>query len=79
MDELNWGEKIGHLIASVEALREDQAHMAIKLDALEKLVAQKLNTVETVFRILKFGGLALIAILTFKFGDVASLWRSFFS
>lgn len=70
--------KIGYLIAKVEEMQVDQQKLAGKLDALEEKVNEKFTTVETVLKTLKFLGLALVAVATFKFGDLGSLWSKLF-
>lgn len=71
-------EKLGYLIAKVEEQGEDLRATVKKLDALEQRVDEKFRTAEATFRVLKFLGLAVVAVLTFKFGDVPNLFRQFF-
>ena len=71
-------EKLGYLIAKVEELALDVKEMRGKYDALEKRVEDKFRTAEITLRILKFIGLAVAAVLTFKFGDLPSLWFKLF-
>ena len=72
-------EKIGYLIAKAEEQRNDIEALSLKLDRFEGVVAQKLKTIETLIAVGKFIGLAIVAVLTFKFGDVSRLWDHFFS
>jgi hypothetical protein len=67
-------EKLGYLIAKVEEQGSDLKGLMIQVNALEKRVEDKLRTAELVFRFVKFSGLAALAVLTFKFGDVKALW-----
>lgn len=78
-------QQIGYLLGKMEEfgdtlkqhLKDDTdvlGRIHEKLDKLEDKVSEKFTTVETVFKVLKFIGLALVAVLTFKFGDIAALW-----
>ena len=71
-------EKIGYLIAKVEEQAADQKKLTERFDSLERKVEDKFRTAEVAIRIFKFIGLAILAILTFKFGDVKTLWTTFF-
>jgi len=71
-------EKIGRLLATVETLHARQDEIMKRLDSLEKTVADKFRTAEIVFKILKFLGLAAIALISLKFGDIPRLWSHFF-
>lgn len=75
---MNLEEKIGYLVAKVEEQGSDLKAAVVKLDALEKRVDQKFQTAETTFRVLKGLGLIVVAVLTFKFGDLPALWKAFF-
>ena len=67
-------EKIGYLVAKAEEQGRDLEAVSLKIQKLEDTVAQKLRTVEIVIGVVKFLGFALVAVLTFKFGDVSRLW-----
>ena len=67
-------EKIGYLVAKAEEQGRDLEAVSVKIQKLEDTVAKKLHTVEIVIGVVKFLGLALAAVLTFKFGDVSRLW-----
>jgi len=71
-------EKIGYLTRAVEENKHDVRQVADKVDALSILVNKKFNTAETMINVVKFTGLALGALLTFKFGQIADLWSHFF-
>ena len=71
-------EKVGYLIAKVEEHGADLKAAVVKLDALEARVDEKFKTAEATFRVLKVLGLVLVAVLTFKFGDLPGLWGKFF-
>lgn len=71
-------EKIGYLIAKVEEIQADQKALAAKLETLETRVDEKFTTVETVLKTLRFLGLFLAAVATFKFGDLPGLWTKLF-
>lgn len=71
-------KQIGYLLRSVEENREDVRRLATKVDTLTRIVENKFNTAETLFKVLRFMGIALIAILTFKFGDIKEWWIYFF-
>jgi tetrahydromethanopterin S-methyltransferase subunit G len=67
-------ERFGYLIAKVEEISEDFRELKGRFDTLEKRVEEKFTTVETALRIVKYVGLVLLALLTFKFGDIPGLW-----
>lgn len=69
-------KQIGYMTAKLEEVLDLAKSHETRLDVLEKNIAEKFTTVETVFKILKFTGLAIAAVLTFKFGDVAQLWQT---
>ncbi len=71
-------EKLGYLIAKTEEMQKDQQELKGRFDALEQRVDGKFRTAETTFRILKAAGLIAVAVLTFKFGDVTTLWHKVF-
>ena len=76
MDTLE--EKVGYLIAKIEEQGSDLKAAVVKLDALEQRVDEKFRTAEATFRVLKFLGLATVAVLTVKFGDLPGLWGKLF-
>lgn len=69
-------EKVGYLLRAVEENKSDVKHLTMQVDELSQMVAKKFNTAETTLRIIKWFGLAIVAILTFKFGDITSLWQN---
>ena len=69
-------EKIGYLRAQSEENKNDLIRIERKVDALSDLVSGKFKTAETVFNVLKFIGVAIVAVLTFKFGDIKE-WFNF--
>lgn len=79
-------QQLGYLTGMVEGLadhiqsisKEGKETREIVL-TLQKEVALKFKTAETVFKTLKFLGLIVIAVLTFKFGDIRALWQTFFN
>jgi hypothetical protein len=71
-------ERLGYLIAKVEELSEDVKAMKASHETLEKRVEDKFRTAEITFRIFKFIGLAALAVLTFKFGDLPAIYFKFF-
>ena len=70
--------KIGYLIAKIEEQGEDLHRVVAKVDYLEKLVSEKLTTVETLIKVVKFLGVATVAIVTLQFGDIPRWWMHFF-
>jgi hypothetical protein len=74
MDGLD--QKVGYILAKLEEMSEDGKELKGRFDALEQRVETKFRTAETTFRILKYAGLISVAVLTFKFGDVVTLWKS---
>jgi len=82
-------EHIGYLTGKLEEFGEAlKSHLAEdasakrgihdKLDKLEDKVSEKFTTVETIFKVIKFTGLAIIAVLTFHFGDITNIWHTIF-
>lgn len=75
------GEMIGTLNevkANFVELKEEFGVTRALVRELQSDIALKFRTAETVFKTLKVLGLIAIAILTFKFGDIRSLWNTFF-
>lgn len=78
MEPLNNEQQLGILIARLEEMASSIERLEAKHDALDELVKGKFRTAEVVFKTLKFIGLASVAVLSFKFGDVSKLWQTFF-
>jgi len=78
MEPMNKEQQIGALVSTVEDLKLAVQRMTTKLDALEERVEEKFKTAEAVFKVSKFVGLTLVAVLTLKFGDISRLWYHFF-
>lgn len=76
MDTLE--EKIGYLVAKMEEVGEQIDKVDRRLSTLEDTVTSKFHTAEVTFKVLKFIGLGILAIISFKFGDVSRLWTHFF-
>lgn len=70
MDE----EKLGYLTAKVEALETDHKMTQKKVDDLADLVKDKFRTAEVLFKTLKYTGALILAIATFKWGDIGKHW-----
>ena len=80
--DLQLGELIGTITAMKTAFVEIKEEMAATKTLVLELqtdVALKFRTAETVFKTLKILGLIIGALLTFKFGDIKTLWSAFFS
>lgn len=82
-------EQMGYLTGKMEEfgdilkshLESDAKHLegiAAKLDKLEDKVTEKFTTVETIIKVIKLIFLGLAAVLTFKFGDIATIYHSLF-
>lgn len=78
MEPTDEKQQIGYLLAKIEEICSSQNSLNRRFDELEKRVDDKFRTAEIVFSIGKFLGLSLLAILTFKLGDIGSLWTRFF-
>jgi hypothetical protein len=85
MEPLNQEQQLGIIIEKLQDFEgrfddfNDRFNIHVeKEDLLEKYVQDKFRTVEIVFNVIKFTGLAIVAVLTFKFGDVTRLWDHFF-
>ncbi len=73
-------EEFGKLTANVETImknQEVQLKASEKRDERLKKIEDELNLYKAIIRTLRFVGLAIIAIVTFKLGDVKSLWSTF--
>lgn len=73
-------EDFGKLTANVETImknQEVQLKASEKRDERLKKIEDELNLYKAIIRTLRFVGLAIIAIVTFKLGDVKSLWSTF--
>ena len=68
-------EDIGWLKANVEQILENQNKFDKRLDDLE----DQISIYRTAIKFVKFAGAAILLVLTFKFGDVSSLWQRIFS
>lgn len=84
--DIEQSRQIGELIGTIKAMNSDFAsikdEMAVTRALVRELqseIALKFRTAETVFKTLKVLGLIAVAILTFKLGDVKSLWSALFS
>lgn len=71
-------EKVGYLQAKVEEIKSDAIRVEQKLDNLSELVAKKFTTAETVFKIMKFGAVVVVAVVTFQFGDIKEWYNLLF-
>lgn len=71
-------QQVGYLVAKIEEQGDDIKKLMGRVDAMDRLLAEKLNTVETVFKVIKFAGIVIVAVLTFKFGDIAKWWTFLF-
>ena len=78
MEPLDEQQQIGYLISEVKDLRLEQDNLRRKVDNLHELIMDKFKTAELTLRIFKFIGLVVVAVLTFKFGDISKLWSYFF-
>ena len=72
-------EKIGYVIAKVEELSEDSKRVGEKLEALEERVDDKFKTAEATFRLLKFIGGPLLAILALPWTAIKEFYVRLFS
>ena len=71
-------EKIGYLVAKMEEHGHDLRKVITKVETLEKTVSEKLTTIDTLFKVVKFGGIVIVAVLTFQFGDISRWWHHLF-
>jgi hypothetical protein len=69
-------ENIGYLLAKQEEQKSDLVRVEQKVDSLTELVSTKFATAETVFKVIKFLGIVVVAIATLQFGDIAK-WFNF--
>lgn len=84
--DVQQSQQIGELIGTITSMKtafveikEEMASTRAIVRELQTDVALKFKTAETVFKTLKILGLLVVAVLTFKFGDIKSLWSTFFS
>ena len=71
-------EKVGYLMAKAEEQKGDLVRVEQKVDSLTELVSTKFATAETVFKVVRFLGIVVIAIATLQFGDIAKWWAFLF-
>ena len=76
MDTLE--EKVGYLLAKQEENKSDMVRVEQKVDSLTEMVSTKFATAETVFKVVRFLGIVVIAIATLQFGDIAKWFNYFF-
>ena len=83
--DVQQSQQIGELVGTLNEVKANFLEMRQEMEdtrtlvlKLQSDVALKFKTAETVFKTLKFIGLAVIAVLTFKFGDIRVLWSTFF-
>lgn len=73
-------EDFGKLTANVETIMKNQEvslKKSAERDARLQKIEDQLNLYKTVIRTVRFIALAVVAIVTFKLGDVKSLWSTF--
>lgn len=78
MEPMNKDERMGVLIERLNDTIDAAARLEGRFDKLEARVEDKFRTAESLMRVVRFIGLTVVAILTFKFGDVSRLWTHFF-
>lgn len=71
-DEQRRDIEIGKLSADVDQIKDQMQCIDLKLDK----ALQQLSMYKNFIMLLKFTGYAAVAILSFKLGDVAEIWRS---
>jgi hypothetical protein len=69
-------ENIGYLLAKQEEQKSDLVRVEQKVDSLTEMVSTKFATAETVFKVVKFLGIIVVAVATLQFGDIAK-WFNF--
>jgi hypothetical protein len=69
-------ENIGYLLAKQEEQKSDLVRVEQKVDSLTEMVSTKFATAETVFKVIKFLGIVVVAVATLQFGDIAK-WFNF--
>ena len=87
MSDNNYSQEIGALQEFAENSKADRAalHKDVdglhdkleKIDAKLDLLKEELSVYKTIYKTIRFLALSFIALLAFKFGDVASLWHEF--
>ena len=77
MEPQDMDQQIGYLLGKLEEVSSDIKIVVHRIDALEKNVAEKFKTAEVVYKTFKFLGLALLAVLSLKIGDIKVLWQHF--
>ena len=71
-------EKVGYLMAKAEEQKGDLVRVEQKVDELTTMVSSKFATAETVFKVLRFVGIVVVALATLQFGDIAKWFNYFF-
>lgn len=79
--DLVLGEMVGtikEMKEDLRSLRESTEENRQRISNLHDEVTAKFNTAETVFKTLKVVGLVIIAVATFKFGDIKGILTTLF-
>ena len=71
-------QQIGYLVAKMEELTADVKTLSSSHEELKERVNDKFKIAETLFKLFKFVGIAVVTVLSFKFGDLPNIWHNFF-
>jgi len=71
-------EKVGYLLAKQEEQKSDLIRVEQKVDSLTEMVSTKFNTAETVFKVIRFMGIVVVALVTLQFGDITKWFHYLF-
>lgn len=75
---MNQEQQLGVMLERLQDACAGLERLESRFNDLETRVNDKFKTAEVVLSTFKFLGLTIVAIVTFKFGDVTKLWHAFF-
>ena len=71
-------QQVGYLVARIEDQGKDIKGLVERVSTMEKTLAEKLITIETVFKVFKYFLIVVVAVATWKFGDITKYWTILF-
>lgn len=78
MEPMNKEQQLGVILEKLSDTADSISRLEDRFNKLEARVDDKFRTAENFLKFLKFLGFSLVAILTFKFGDISKLWNHLF-
>lgn len=75
MEPTDQNQQLGYLIAVVEEAVNDLKRIDERLTTLEDKVEEKFRTAETILKLLRYVGYALVAVLTFPWHQLKLVYE----